>query len=334
MNNQSSPSAAQTIDRASTVIDPHIKVVDSHHHLWLKAHQRYLIEDFEADLSQNGHVISGTVYVECHSGYRQGGDPAKRSVGEAQFYAWEKARGQILKDRKTDGFVGAVDLTIEERVEEVLDEMNEECGGKLKGIRGAVYWNPDPSLNLGLRPYSPKGLLLDAAFRRGFSYLAKTGLVYDAWQYEPQLPELCDLADHFGEAVIVVNHCGGPLGINAYATSDRFSRWRSAIEQVAARPNTFMKLSGLTAPRIGIDLPSGRPDAETLATRWKPYIDACIEAFSPSRCLFGSNFPVDLAVCSYRDLINVYKLATASYSNEERNAIFSGTANRVYNLGA
>ena len=41
---------------ASLIVDPEIVVVDSHHHLWNRSHQRYLIEEFEAD------AASGTGY--------------------------------------------------------------------------------------------------------------------------------------------------------------------------------------------------------------------------------------------------------------------------------
>jgi predicted TIM-barrel fold metal-dependent hydrolase len=318
---------------SSAVIDPEIAVVDSHHHFWLHTGQRYLVEEFEADLL-SGHRVIGSVYVECHSGYRRSGPDSMKTVGEAQFFAGEIARGKIVGGAYPTGFVGAADFTLGGRVEEVLDAQALESQGKLKGIRGAVYWDADPKLNLGLRPYSPKGLLLDPKFREGFACLASKGLVYDAWQYEPQLPELCSLADKFENAVIVVNHCGGPLGINAYATPDRFPRWQAAIRKVAERPNTVMKLSGLTAPRIGLGLDKIKPcaDPQVLAEIWAPYIEACIEAFGPSRCMFGSNFPVDLAVCGYNVLISAYKLATRRYSAAERSEIFSGTANRVYGL--
>ncbi|CAB3868348.1 hypothetical protein LMG1861_02630 [Achromobacter piechaudii] len=266
--------------------------------------------------------------------YRRSGPDALKSVGEAQFYSTEMARSGISGGGFKAGFVGAADLMLGDDVDSVLDGLAAESQERLKGIRGAVYWDADPTLNLGLRPYSPQGLLLNPTFRRGFKRLADRGLVYDAWQYEPQLPELCSLADAFPYSRIVVNHCGGPLGINAYATSDRFDRWKLHIKQVALRPNTFMKLSGLTAPRIGLPLRvSGeRPTAAALSQLWKPYIEVCIEAFGADRCLFGSNFPVDLAVCDYGVLIDAYKLATRQYTPEDRSAIFSGTAIQVYGL--
>ena len=35
------------------------------------------------------------------------------------------------------------------------------------------------------------------------------------------------------------------------------------------------------------------PSSQDLEKAWRPYIEACIEAFGPQRAMFESNFPVD-----------------------------------------
>jgi L-fuconolactonase len=69
-----------------------------------------------------------------------------------------------------------------------------------------------------------------------------------------------------------------------------------------------------------------------LAAEWKPYIETCIEAFGAQRCMFESNFPVDLGSCSYPTLWNAFKVLAKNYSADEKTALFSGTAQRVYRL--
>jgi L-fuconolactonase len=319
------------------VVDAEIPVIDSHHHLWHRSHQRYLMEEFEADASGGHHVI-GSVFAECHEAYLTDGPPEMRPVGEARFVGAEARRYRAR--RGTDaillgGFVGAADLRLGDEVDRVLDALDEASEGLFRGIRGAVYWDEDPALNLGLRPYSPKGLLLDPTYRKGFARLARRGLVYDAWQYEPQLPELCSLADAFPSATIVVNHCGGPVGINAYAGPDRFERWRRALREVARRDNVLLKLSGLSARRIGFGFEhrATLPALDELVRHWSPYVQACVEAFGPSRCLWGSNFPVDASVADYRTLLNAYKACLSGCSTDEKTAVLSGNAARVYRVG-
>ncbi|MDM0022222.1 amidohydrolase family protein [Variovorax saccharolyticus] len=318
------------------IVEPELPIVDSHHHLWLRADGRYLVEEFAGDLS-SGHRVLATVYVECGAMYRRSGVPALRPVGEAEFATGMAAMsesGLFGPTRICAGFVGAADLTLGSDVEMVLDALEAASGARFKGIRGAASWDADPSINLGVRPYAPKGLLLDTRFRAGFARLAARELVYDAWQYHPQLPELCSLADAFPDTQIVVNHCGGLLGVAAYDRPETFGDWKSKVLAVAQRPNTLMKLGGL-APRpcgFGFDRRAAPATADELAALWSPYIECCIEAFGAHRCMFESNFPVDRVAGSYRTIWNALKLVAADYSRTEKEALFSGTAGRVYGI--
>jgi len=57
-----------------------------------------------------------------------------------------------------------------------------------------------------------------------------------------------------------------------------------------------------------------------------------VAIFGADRCLFGSNFPIEKLWTSYADLIAAYRKA-ASFSPADQDAIFRGTASRVYRLG-
>jgi len=61
-------------------------------------------------------------------------------------------------------------------------------------------------------------------------------------------------------------------------------------------------------------------------------METCIEAFGPQRCMFESNFPVDMGSCTYATLWNAFKVLAKNYSTDEKTALFSGTAKRVYRL--
>lgn len=318
------------------VIDPELAIVDPHHHLWIQPHGRYLLDEFAADLA-SGHNVQATVYVECNAMYRRTGPEALQPVGEAEFVAGTAAMsdtGLFGSTRICAGFVGRADLTLGASVDDVLDALAVASGGRLRGIRGVATWDADSGVNTGVRPFGPKELLLDSKFRIGFEKLISRGLVYDAWQYHPQLPELCSLADAFPNAQIVVNHCGGLLRIGSYATPDTYERWRALVTETAKRPNTFMKLGGLSARRCGFGFTERTtpPTAEELAESWRPYIETCIELFGPARCMFESNFPPDNVAGSYRTVWNAFKLIAAHYSIDEKNWLFSGTAKQIYEI--
>ena len=44
-----------------------------------------------------------------------------------------------------------------------------------------------------------------------------------------------------------------------------------------------------------------------MADAWRPYVEAYIEDFGASRCMFESNFPVDEGACGYPLLFNAFK---------------------------
>ena len=58
----------------------------------------------------------------------------------------------------------------------------------------------------------------------------------------------------------------------------------------------------------------------------------CIEQFSPNRCMFESNFPVDKVSFSHHVLFNAFKLFSRGYSAPERGALFHDTAARAYRI--
>ncbi len=322
--------------RPIVAIDPGLEIVDSHHHLWANSRGAYETpEEFRAQFASGGHNIVASIYVECGAMNRTEGPAAMRAVGEAEFVAEvADSYASLGQPGICSGFVGEADLTFGDAVDDVLEALDLASRGRLRGVRGTALWDPDPGVNSGTRPFAPRHLLQQDDFRAGFRRLTGKGLVYDAWQYFHQLPDVAELADAFPDSKIVVNHCGGLLGARAYAGGDTFSRWRQAVEDVAQRPNVLMKLGGLSAPRNGFAFGAmgEPPGAGELARLWRPYIETCIDAFGATRCMFESNFPPDRIAGRYVEVWNAYKLVTAGASQAEKAALFSGTARRTYKI--
>ena len=110
--------------------------------------------------------------------------------------------------------------------------------------------------------------------------------------------------------------------------------WRNALRHLATCPNVTLKLGGQAMTIRGFTwheapLP---PSSGELAAAWRPTIETCIETFGASRCMFESNFPVDKGMCSYPVVWNAFKRLAAGCSQEERAALFHGTATRFYRL--
>jgi predicted TIM-barrel fold metal-dependent hydrolase len=342
------------------ILEPDLPIIDPHHHLWdrmiganladlppprhgfenvLRLAPRYLFHDLLADMKR-GHNVKATVFLQCGAMYNIDAPPHLRPVGETEFVngvAAMSASGIYGDVRACAGIVGHVDLTLGRKVAaEVLEAHIKVGGGRFRGIRHSCSYDADPGV-LGPLAGGAPGLYLSDAFRDGFAALAPLGLSFDAWLLEPQIPELIDLAKAFPETPIVMDHVGTPLGIASYAgkREERFGTWKANIQALAALPNVFVKLGGLAMVFPGFPSFLSNPPASStqLAAEWKPYIETCIAAFGPSRCMFESNFPVDLGSCTYDVLWNAFKIVAKDFSTSEKADLFFGTANRFYRLG-
>ncbi|MBR0758023.1 amidohydrolase [Bradyrhizobium jicamae] len=319
------------------IIDPARPIIDPHHHLWDRGGLHYLIEEMTDDIA-SGHNIIATVYVDCRSMYRADGPEAFRPVGEVEFangVAAMAASGAYGKAAICAGIVSHVNLLLGDDAKAVLEAEIAAGNGRFRGIRHSSPWDPDPNV-AGMYATRPKGLLLDSNFRRGFACLAPLGLSFDAWLFHPQIGELADLAWAFPGTRIVLDHCGGPVGIGRFAgkRQETFQAWKASIQDVAQCDNVVVKLGGLAMCLLGYDfhLRPQPPSSEELAAAWRPYIETCIEAFGPKRCMFESNFPPDKGQCSYQVIFNTFKRLASQYSEAEKTALFSGTAKDVYRL--
>jgi predicted TIM-barrel fold metal-dependent hydrolase len=74
--------------------------------------------------------------------------------------------------------------------------------------------------------------------------------------------------------------------------------------------------------------------SDEIVERWGDDIRWCIDTFSPWRCMFESNFPVDRRAVGYTVLWNAFQKIASGYSNDEQNSLFAGTAARVYRIEA
>ncbi len=311
---------------------PEQRIVDAHHHLWHKPHDPYRVAELLGD--RDGHRIVATVFAEGETGHRTDGPEALRPVGETEMAVAEAG----LQDG-TDvarGIVGFADMTLGAAVGEVLDAHTQAGQGRFRGIRYSVPWHADPAARGSTRA-RPAGLYYDPTVRAGLAELEKRGLVFDAWAYHTQLLDIVDLARVMPRLSIVMNHVGGPIGIGPYVgrRDEVFADWSHGIRRLADCPNLTIKLGGLGMRLNGFDFHTGArpPSSEQLATAWGPYLETCIEAFGADRAMFETNFPVDKGAAPAGVIWNCFKRVAQGAGEAEREALFLGTANRVYTLG-
>ena len=218
---------------------------------------------------------------------------------------------------------------------ETLDAHIAAGGGRFRGIRRSATWDPDPNVRNSRTDATPE-LLADPKFREGFAELDSRNLTFEAWVYHHQIPEVTDLARAFPGVTIILDHLGGPLGVETYRgkRDDCFEQWMADITELSRCENVMAKIGGINMDINGFfwhENPKP-PTSQELNEATRKWYEHTIEQFGVNRCMFESNFPVDKQSCSYNVLWNSFKRLAADYSNEEKAALFHDTATRVYNL--
>jgi predicted TIM-barrel fold metal-dependent hydrolase len=311
------------------VVDPERRIVDPHHHLWPAGPLPYSLADLLADVG-SGHRIERTVFMECHAAYWTDGPPALAPVGETEWVAAEAQRSGGL----IAGIVGHADLRLP-NLDEILDAHTEAGRGLFRGIRHALS-RAEPSDGLMIAGGAPAGLFEDPAFRTGVARLGARGLTYDTWHYHYQNREFLALARAVPDTVMILDHFGTPIGVGRYADQRDaiFADWKRDIDDIARCENVVAKLGGLAMPDNGFGwhLADRPPTCDEFVAAQGRYYRHMIETFGADRCMFESNFPVDRMSLSYRVLWNGLKKVSRGYSEDEREALFAGTATRVYRL--
>lgn len=164
----------------------------------------------------------------------------------------------------------------------------------------------------------PRADFLDLpAVRRSLGLLAERGLPFDVPDAWPaHLARTAELAAALPGLTIVVDHLGKPP-----REPDAFAAWERTLREVASRPNTVAKLSGLQMP--------GEPFT---AAAVRPAVTVAFEAFGPDRLMYGGDWPMTVHFGGYGTAWEVYAALLGELSRDERERVLSGTASAVYGM--
>jgi len=317
------------------ILEPERPIIDAHHHFFdtVQGFPGYSLADLRADAA--GHRVEKTVFLQCGEHYRQDGPEPLRPVGETEWVDSIAREAAKAPDRLQIGaIVGTADLCLGAAVEEVL-HAHQAASPLFRGIRDIAAWAEGEGVHRSAKVGHAR-LYQDAKFQEGFARLAALGLSFDAYHYHTQTLSLMELARVFPTATIVCDHLSTPLGIGPFAgkRDEIFAQWCKDVSALASCENVVMKLGGLAMPwnGFGWDSAPRPPTSDELVAVQGRYYDHAIEAFGARRCMFESNFPVDKLSVSYPVLWNAFKKIAGGASQDEKHALFYGTAARVYRI--
>lgn len=319
------------------IVEPERPIIDPHHHLWSSASfwGTYELENLWADTG-SGHNVEKTIFIDCRSNYREDGPEHLKPIGETEYVALvAEASAENPNQATIAGIVSHANMTLGKGVTEVLEAHEVAGRGRFRGIRHAGPQDTTGTLmNSGSGrpcPYTRPD------FQEGVRTLGEMGYTYDTWHFFMQNQDYLKLAQSAPNTTMILDHFGTPLGAGAYAgkQAEIFEEWSKDIAEIAGTcPNVVAKLGGLAMPDNGFgwDTRETPPTSDEFAEAQRPYYLHTIECFGPDRCMFESNFPVDKLSISYHVLWNGLKKIVADFSEEEKHAMFYGTAARVYRV--
>jgi predicted TIM-barrel fold metal-dependent hydrolase len=305
-------------ERRSVVQD---QVVDAHMHLWdldkipypwltpplpvgitgdvSSIAKTYLLDDYLRDASEASDKVhvAKLVHVEA------GADPAA-SLAETHW---------LQSIATTRGFPHAIVAHAELNSPKVEALFEQHAGhANVRGIRQILNWHPDPR-----KTYTPRDLLVDPAWEKGFVLLRKHDLSFDLQIYPAQMAAAAGLAARHPDIPLIVNHTGMPVDRDTAG----LQLWRTGMEALAKQPNVAVKISGL-----------GMLDWHWTVESLRPFVVQTIETFGVDRCMFASNFPVDRLFGSFERQYDAYRALVAGCSASERAKLFATNAERIYRI--
>ena len=291
-------------------------IIDAHHHIWelgrvpwlagpilprifgeYSALRRdYLTEEFKADLKRHG--ITKSVYIQINVAP---GD-------EVAETAW--VQGEADKHSVPNGIVAYANLA-DPNVGLVLDQHLAYQG--VRGIRQQLHWHENAQYRFAPRP----DVMNDAAFRAGMSELEKRNLTFDLQVFASQMPDAARLARDFPKVQFVLQHAG----MLQDRSPEGWALWRKGMRELADCPNVHTKLSGL-----------GTFVRACSVELWRPVIEETLEIFSPARCMYGSNYPIESIWTTYANIFETMQTCLAGLSSADARLVWHDNAARFYRL--
>ena len=322
-------------------IEPNLKIIDPHHHLWDLEFGTYLYKDFLADIKSSGHNVLASVYIMSSANtkiYDKSSAKEYESIPEIIFACRQAKKAKINNKnvcKINESIVGSLDLRYGKKLIPVIEKAIYISKGKLKGIRMLLAAHSDPNISSGAVK-TPLGIMKDPKFLDGAKILKNYDLSLDFWIHHTQLNEMENVARSIPELSIILNHIGGPIHLGPYErkTALTHREWRHSMMRLATLPNISVKLGGLGMAVNGSKFykNSAPPSSDDLCESWKPWIFETIDLFGFERCMFESNFPVDKGSCSYGNLWNGFKKISKTMSRDEKDKLFYKNAAKTYKI--
>ena len=199
------------------------------------------------------------------------------------------------------GWVNLQSIKVEDKLKYYHDRFP-----KMKGFRHVLQADPDDQL------------MLRDSFKNGISLLNKYNFTYDILIYPKHLKYAVQLVAEFPDQKFVVDHLAKP-----HIKTKEINGWKRDMEALSKFPNVYCKVSGMLTEA---DWYSWKTEDFT------PYLDTVFNAFSISRVIYGSDWPVCKLAGGYNRALEILQIYTSRFSEKEQAMFYGGNAIEFYNL--
>jgi L-fuconolactonase len=165
--------------------------------------------------------------------------------------------------------------------------------------------------------------MLRPDIRWAFEALVDLDLTFDALGFSRHLGNFLTVFQRHPGLRVVVDHCMKPQIRDHGTARDEFKAWSQGMGRIARETQAVCKFSALVTE-----------DIEAWSTdRLRPYAELILEAFGPSRVMWGSDWPVCRLRCEHGEWLGSARALTHGMGHQDRAEIFGGTAARFYGIG-
>ncbi len=272
--------------------------LDSHQHFWKYSDAEYGWID---DPALRHDFLPDDLQKELRTAKIDGcvSVQARQTVGETEWLLSLSDQHKFI--RGVVGWVPLTSPTVEGDIEKFAARK------KLKAVRHVIQDEKDDQY------------ILRDDFNAGVSLLDKHGLAYDILIFDRHLPYAIKFVDRHPKQRFIVDHIAKPR-----IREGAVLPWRDNLREIAKRPNTWCKISGVVTEA---------DHKHWTEAQLRFYIDTAIDAFTPKRVMFGSDWPVCLEATTYKNWAELMHRAVLQYSLAERASIFGGAAADAYHIG-
>ena len=276
-------------------------MIDSHQHFWKYDPAAFAWVTDEMKILRKDYLPSDLHQALTGSGIT--GVVAVQATQTIEETDWLLSLAE--EDPLIQGVVGWVPL-VDAAVGKHLDRLQENP--KFRGVREIVQGASD------------QAFLDNPDFHRGIRELTRREIPYDLLIFPHQLSKAERFVRQHPNQRFILDHLAKPIVGKVF-----HQEWADQLRTLGQHPNVTCKFSGLLT-----EIREATWNLSSLV----PYWETTLEIFTPSRLMYGSDWPVSLLRSPYRDWLDTVQTLSQNLTTEERLSIYDKTARKAYALGA